>query len=431
MNKEIRQAYTILKKVYENGAYAGIELNKTILREHTSSNSKLVTKIVYGVIEKDITLDYIVSQYIKNKPEKSAMLLLKMGTYIMYYLNSIPDFACVNELVDIAKAVGSRYVAGFVNGTLKSIAKRNAKLPDKKDDYVKYLSIKYSYPEWAIKKLINQHDMEFVEDFLQCELTTLTHIRVLSERIAVADFIKTLDDHNVKYEKSVLNNTLYVEYSELLKVSNLNKCYIVQGLPSIVTASNVKEDALDVLDLCSAPGGKSVFVAQNNPNCKVLACDVSEGRVELIKKYVQAYNVNNVTTCINDATVFKAEWENKFDVVICDVPCSNMGITNKKPDVLLNRSEESVKELEALQLAILKNGAKYVKKGGELIYSTCSILKEENEIVVGKFLKENKEYKIVDVDTFGVKTDEYHKLRTFYPHISGCEGFFIGRLRKE
>ncbi|MBE5735014.1 MAG: 16S rRNA (cytosine(967)-C(5))-methyltransferase RsmB [Clostridiales bacterium] len=431
MNKEIRQAYTILRKVYENGAYAGIELNKTIQREHSTSNTKLVTKIVYGVIEKDISLEYIINQYVKKSPDKLAVLLLKIGTYIMYYLNSIPDFACVNELVNIAKAVMPKYVAGFINGTLKNIAKRNATMPSKDKDYLLYLSVKYSYPIWAIEELINDHDTDFVENFLNCELTTLTHIRVLEDKMTIEDFIAKLDENKVKHIKSAYKNTMYVEYSELLNIPNISKCYVVQGLPSIITANNVRRDAKRVLDLCAAPGGKSVLIAQNNPDAQVVSCDVSDMRVDLINKYAHTYDIDNITTIINDATIYRKDWENSFDVVLCDVPCSNLGITNKKPDVLLNRTKDSIKELSNIQLQILENGAKYVKSGGELIYSTCSILKAENEKIVGIFLKNNKNYKIIDVETNGVETEVYHKLRTFYPHISGCEGFFIGRLRRE
>ncbi len=430
MNKEIRQAFTILRKVYDNGAFAGIELNKTIQREHGSSNTKLVTKIVYGVIERDIALEYIVGQYVKNKPDKLALLILKIGTYIIYNINSIPDFACVNELVDITKSVLPRSIAGFVNGTLKNIAKKNAKLPDKNSDYKKYLSVRYSYPMWVIEKLLAEHDENFVEEMLGYSLTTLTHIRVLTDQISVTDFVTILDQYRVEHQPSSLDYTMYVEYSELLTIPNISKYYIVQGLPSIITANNVPDDAQSILDLCASPGGKSVLVAQNNPESKIISCDISEGRVSLIEKYAHAYDIKNIQVMINDATVYRPEWQDQFDMVICDVPCSNLGIANKKPDILLNRQAESVTELTNIQLQILQNAAKYVKTGGDMIYSTCSILKEENEMIVGKFLQNNKNFKIMDVDTYGVQTEEYHKLRTFYPHISNCEGFFIGRLRK-
>ncbi len=431
MNKEIRQAYAILKKVYFQQSYAGIELNKTISRERENSNTKLVTKIVYGVIENDIQLQYIIDLFTKAKPEDEINLLLKIGTYIIKNINSIPEFACVNEIVEIAKAIKNTKIAGFVNATLKNICKTKVKFPDRNKNIIKYFSVIYSYPEWVIEELLREHDENFVENLLAHELTTLTHIRILTERISVEDFIKILDEKKIEYHKSAYDNTFYVEYSSLIKMSELHDKYIVQGLPSIITANNVPKESKLILDLCASPGGKSVLMAQNNPDSIIYACDVSDNRVELINKYAKSYDVTNIKIFQNDATILKEDWIEKFDTVLCDVPCSNLGIANKKPDVLLNRSKESVGELKDIQLNILQTASDYVKKGGVLIYSTCSIMKEENEKVIGKFLQSHNNFVLTEVDTHGVEVEKYHNLCTFYPHISNCEGFFIGRLKKK
>jgi len=431
MNKEIRQAYAILKKVYDNKAYAGIELNKTLNRETFNINSKLITKIVYGVIERDIYLDYTISKFVKNKPDSSVLLLLKIGTYIIKNINSIPVFACVNEIVEIAKIETDKYAAGFVNATLKNISKKDIALPDKDKNLKQYLSVKYSYPIWLVDALLKEHNAEFVEELLSYNLTTLTHIRVLEDKIKIDEFIKLLENKQIEYQHSAFNNTLYVEYSQILKIKDLKDKYIVQGLPSIITSKNVPDTAINVLDLCASPGGKSIYIAQNNPDAIVTSCDINEGRVELIKKFANSYDVKNINILMNDATILREEWIDKFDAVICDVPCSNLGITNKKPDVLLNRNENTVSSLKDTQLAILRTAANYVKKGGTLIYSTCSIMKEENEKIVGLFLKDNKDFIVSNVETFGVQVDKFHNLVTFYPHISKCEGFFIGRLTRK
>ena len=430
MNKEIRQAYAILKKVYKDKAYAGIELNKTLNRETFNINSKLITKIVYGVIEKDIYLDYVISKFIKSKPDSNVLLLLKIGTYILHNVNSIPNFACVNEIVEIAKIENHKGTAGFVNATLKNIAKQAVILPDKKKNFKLYLSVKYSCPMWLIEDLLNEHNEEFVEELISAELTTLTHIRILVDKISISDFKNYLIKNNIEHIDSCFEETLYVEYSELLKLSELKGKYIVQGLPSIITAKNIANNSKNILDLCASPGGKSIYIAQQNPDSIVTSCDINEGRVELIKKYAHTYNVKNIDIKINDATKLNKEWIEKFDTVICDVPCSNLGIANKKPDVLLNRNENTVSSLQKTQLEILKTASNYVKPGGILIYSTCSIMREENEKIVGLFLQQNKDFKTSSVDTFGVDVEKYHNLVTFYPHKSKCEGFFIGRMIK-
>lgn len=431
MNKEIRQAYAILKKVYNDQSFAGIELNKTIRREYGNVNTNLITKIVYGVIEKDVYLDYAINQFVSSKPKKDVSLLLKLGTYILKFLDSIPAFACVDEIVEITKLSHNKTLAGFVNATLKNISKKEIMLPAKENGLVQYLSIRYSYPEWIVEKLLKEHKEQFVEDLLAKELTTLTHIRVLKNKISIDDFLQLLTKNNVEYKISAFENTFYVEYSQLLKIKDIQDCYIVQGLPSMIVSKNIAEDSKKILDLCASPGGKSVLIAQENPNIEIISCDVSDFRVELINKYIQSYDIKNVKTCLNDATILREDWIEQFDTVMCDVPCSNLGIANKKPDVLLNRTSDGLKEIIELQLKIIETASKYVKPGGVLLYSTCSIMKEENEIIVGKFLQNNKKFKISNVNTYGVEVEKYHNLVTFYPHISNCEGFFIGRLVKQ
>ena len=430
MNKELRQSFSILRKVYENQAFAGIELNKTIIRERDNVNCGLITKIVYGVIEKDTTLSYIMDSFVSKKPDATVALILKLGIYVRYYISSIPAYTCVNELVEITKSVSNKSVAGFVNATLKSVYSKDVKFPDKNENLVEYLSIKYSYPSWLVTQLLKEHDEKFVEELLATKLTTLTHIRILNEKMATEDFVRTLQANNIEYLKSALPNTLYVEYSELIKNTTLKNNYIVQGLPSIITAKNIAKDSNTILDLCASPGGKSVLIAQENKSATVISCDVSDFRVDLIKKYAESYNITNIEVVQNDATVLNNKWIESFDTVLCDVPCSNLGIASKKPDVLLNRTLDSIKELPSLQLSILETASNYVKKGGILLYSTCSIMKSENEEIIGKFLSKHKDFKIMNVDTFGVDVSIYHNLVTFYPNVSGCEGFFIGRLMK-
>ena len=431
MNKELYYIYLVLKKVYVEKAYAGIELNKVIKLHKNEINTGLITKIVYGVIENDIYLDYVISKFVSKKPDESINIILKIGAFSKENINSIPPFALVNELVNLTKKYENKFAGGFVNATLKNILKTPVQLPDKDKNIVEYLSIKYSYPVWLVRELIKDYKEEITEELLAKKLTTLTHIRVLEDKITIEDFKKYLKDKDIEFEKSAMANTFYVDYEKLLDYKELQNYYIVQGLPSIITANNLcVNQAVNILDLCSAPGGKSVLIAQNNPYANIVSADIYAHRIKRVEEYANRYGIKNIKTVLNDASKFKSEWVDKFDYVLCDVPCSNTGVVGKKPDVLLNRREENLKELSKLQYKILSNASKYVKKDGILVYSTCSILKDENINVIDKFLEENKDFKAVNVETFGVKVIEDNKTALFLPNISETEGFFIGRLKR-
>lgn len=182
-----------------------------------------------------------------------------------------------------------------------------------------------------------------------------------------------------------------------------------------------------ILDACSAPGGKAVYIATLNPNAVVTACDVYEHRVKLIDDYAKRLNITNVKTCVNDASVFNPEFENKFDAVLLDVPCSGLGVVDKKPDILLN-NQLKFDELPALQSKILDINSKYVKVEGSIIYSTCTILPAENENIINEFLNTHHNFKLDKVEVYKVPAMDNSGLKTFYPNISGTEGFFIGKL---
>ena len=181
--------------------------------------------------------------------------------------------------------------------------------------------------------------------------------------------------------------------------------------------------------MCAAPGGKSVYLAQNK-NLEVYSCDIHKHRVELIKKYAESMDVK-LNTFVCDGTKFNKEWQDKFDFVMCDVPCSNLGVSRKKPDVFLNKSLADAKTLAGLQYQILENSAKYVKKGGVLQYSTCTILDYENKNVINKFLKNHKDFELTNIEFKDINITNDNNMYTFYPNLTKTEGFFIGRLRRK
>jgi len=217
VNKELNISYDILSKVYLDGSYVSIELNK-FLNKPEKFNSALVTKIVYGVLEKDILLEYFIGQSVKKLPEPKILILLKIVAYTSKAINSIPAFALVNEVVSIAKKVDF-HKSGFVNAVSKKLVSNQIVLPNKKD-ITKYLSVKYNFPEWVIKELLKEHDTQFVTELVSCELINLTHIRVNLDKISVNDFVKKLQEHDVDFKQSFYDYTFYVDYAKLLKIED-------------------------------------------------------------------------------------------------------------------------------------------------------------------------------------------------------------------
>lgn len=426
MNKELNISYEILSKVYLDKSYVSIELNKHLGKLDSSVNSSLITKIVYGVLEKDILLEYFVNHFVKKSPNDKIMILLKIVGYVSKAVNSIPAFALVNEIVTIAKKI-DYHSSGFVNAVAKKMVSADIKLPSK-SNLTKYLSVKYNYPEWVIEELLKSFDEKFVTDLVSCELTSLTHIRVNLDKTTAADFKAELDKLEIKYEPSLYDYTMYVDYAKLLKISELQDKYIVQGLPSIITCTVLGADKGRVLDVCAAPGGKSVYLAQNR-NLKVYSCDIHKHRVELVAKYAKSVGVQ-LKTAVQDGTKYREDWKEQFDFVMCDVPCSNLGVSRKKPDVFLNKTLADAKTLAGIQYQILENSAKYVKKGGILQYSTCTILDFENKNVIEKFLSSHKDFELTEIDFGDINITNDNKMYTFYPNLTKTEGFFIGRLRR-
>ncbi|MBE5757434.1 MAG: 16S rRNA (cytosine(967)-C(5))-methyltransferase RsmB [Clostridiales bacterium] len=422
MNKELKVSFEILKKIYLEKSFVSIELNKYI---QTTSDISVptVTKIVYGVLEKDISLEYFISKYTSKLPKKEILILLKIVAYVSKALSSIPHFALVNEIVNIAKSVDKNQ-AGFVNAVSKKLIANDIVLPSKKNE-IKYLSVKYNFPEWVIKELLKSHNLAFVTDLISKELSTLTHIR-LSGEITSSEFEEKLKNMNIHFEKSLYDFTYYVDYHKLLK-TELMKNIVVQGLPSIITANVLADKKGKILDVCSAPGGKSVYLASMGHD--VYSCDIHSHRVGLIKKYAESCGVK-LKTFVQDATKLNDAWIEKFDYVLCDVPCSNLGVTRKKPDVFLNRKESDIDTIAGLQLQILENSANYVKRGGILQYSTCTIIDKENKDVINKFLKKHKDFELTEIKVDGIDITNDNNMYTFYPNLTNTEGFFIGRLKR-
>ncbi|MDD3831619.1 MAG: 16S rRNA (cytosine(967)-C(5))-methyltransferase RsmB [Clostridia bacterium] len=414
-------AYTCLDTIYRQGAYSEIALNN-ILLTCAVKDKALTTKIVYGVLDNDTRLDYIIGLFAKSvKP--IVKIILKIGIYCLQNL-SIPVYAVINDCAELTKTSGKMQLVGFVNATLRaisrSIADNSITYPK---DKLKYLSVYYSFPYFAVTMLVKQYGYEMTKNILAYQFDNKQHIRINLSKISKTDFCTILDDKCVIYDNSPLDDCLYCRGS-LMGIDTtyytnmaLGSCYVVHALNSTCDCS--------VLDVCSAPGGKAVYIKQLNPSATVTACDIHPHRVELIKSYARRMGVV-INTAVADATKYEQQYELQFDYCLCDVPCSGLGVFYSKPDIKLNRTKEQLADIVKIQSSILSNASKYCKVGGYLLYSTCSIMQVENQQVIADFLAHNINYTTAPITGLGLQ--EYQK--QFLPPIDNTEGYYVALLKR-
>ena len=367
------------------------------------------TRIVYGVLERDYELTYAIKSLTKTVKPRIA-IVLKIGLYCLRYMDSMPDYAVVGETVQLVKSIGKRESAGFVNAVLRNYLRNGYPIPT---DRVNSLSVELSLPPWLTEKLLKQYGDERVRDMFGIEYKPREHLRRNAHRISEVALQKKLRDFTrTEVGGYVLKRT--PEVDRLIRDGAL--VYQAEG-SMIIAGEVIRSHPERVLDVCAAPGGKSVYMSES---AHVTAMDVSETRVGLIRRYAE-FTGAKLDVRVNDGTVYNAEI-GTFDAVLVDAPCSSIGLRFTRPDVIVNRRPEDIRSLSAIQYRILDVSSRYVREGGVLVYSTCTVLREENEDVVERFLSEHPEF---TVDT----GDGYERgCRAILPDGSNPEGFFVARF---
>lgn len=410
-----------LKAIYDvefQGAYSNITLKKCLANPNLSKQDKaLVTSIVYGVVDKKITLDYIIGYFSKlklKKISKFVLIILRMGIYQLMYMDKIPQSAAVNESVKLAKRYGHGASAGFVNGLLRNVIKSPIEYPENK---MEYLSVKYSYPVWICEKWEKDFGYEFTKNLLEAfAQPPRLNLRPNTLKTSAGDLLKKLALKGIKAEIKddyIVSEGFNIASDELYR----SGYYTVQDAAAMQAAKTLNPAGGEtVIDVCAAPGGKTTHMAElMRNNGRIYAFDVYEHKTELIRKNAVRLGISIIETAVLDGSVFHEELEETADKVLCDVPCSGFGILRRKREIKWNREENN--DLPQIQQKILTNSAKYLKKDGELVYSTCTIEKEENSAVISAFLAENKGFE---------KLCE----KTFYPHIDNTDGFYICKIKR-
>ena len=427
----------ILVQVTKEGEYSHLVI-RSVLEKYQyleKQERAFLTRVSEGTLEHMIELDYIINQFSKVKVNKMKPVIrniMRMSVYQLKYMDSVPASAACNEAVKLTKRKGFSSLSGFVNGVLRNIARNLDQItyPKEEEDPVQFLSVCYSMPEWIVTKWIRDYGMEQTKETLSAFLTDAPiMIRTNCTKISPAALEERLKSEHVTVKKVTLEDAKELDYAFLISdFDYLNALpsfqeglFYVQDISSMMVAEYVDPKEGDVVvDVCAAPGGKSIHIAEKlNGTGMVFARDLTEYKVSLIEENIARHQLANIKAQQQDALVLDESMIGKADIVVADLPCSGLGVMRKKTDIKYKMDEAKQKDLEKLQREMLAVVQKYVRAGGTLLYSTCTINRGENEENAAWFLKEYPEFELV-------------KSKQFFPKKEYGDGFFLAKfIRKK
>lgn len=421
-------AFKILSKIEHDKAYSNIALD-TVLSNNQATSAPFVCNLVYGVIERKITLDYFLSQFLTQPLKKlnpQVLTILRMGTYQLKFMDKVPVSAAVNESVKLVKKAKCVYASGLVNSVLRKIASAEIVMPETNDKAYD-LSVAYSCPQELVSHYVGDYGYEDTKRLLEASVGAVPLvIRVNTLKTTVQELIGLLKNEDVEAEIATL-----VPDALIIKSGNSvfkTECYKkglfhAQDFASQICVAQLNPQPDDVVfDMCASPGGKSFTMAQLMENQgKIYAFDLYGHRVKLINDGAKRLGINIINGTVGDSSVYNEDLP-LADKILCDVPCSGLGVIRRKPEIKY-KDLGFVDKLCDLQYNILSCAAKYLKSGGTLVYSTCSLNKKENQHVCDRFLKDNPNFsKIALTDDDGYMT--------LMPHKNGTDGFFVAKFTK-
>lgn len=439
-------ALKILYEINKSGAYSNIALNKNLEDNKLNNLDRaFITELVYGNLKRRLTIDYIIEQFSSVKIKKLSpwiLNILRLGVYQLVFMDKIPESAACNESVNLAKRYGHSASSRYVNAVLRNVARSREKIeyPDKNKDLCTYLSIKYSHPEWMVKSWLTRFGESFTEELLKSnnETAPLT-VRINTLKTNREDLQTELRKEGFETEPArYIKNALTINNpTSITKMEAFIKgLFQVQDESSMMVAQilDPKPGEL-VIDVCSAPGGKATHIAELMQNKgEVIARDVHEHKIKLIKEASERLGIDIINLEVFDALEQDFNLTGKADRVLVDAPCTGLGIIRRKPDIKWTRNANDLAEIVKLQEKILKSSSSYVKPGGVLVYSTCTIEPKENEEQVNKFLQANREFELEDISEFIpeglIKATAKEGYIQLYTNTDGIDGFFISKMRK-
>ena len=414
----------------EKSGYSNIILNNVLKESDLDQQKKaFVTAGFYGVLERKLTLDYILNKYLKRPIKKAppyTAAVLRSGTYQILFMEKVPDSAAVNESVKLIKKSKEQGNSSLVNAVLRKVAEDNSL------NNINILSpdVKYSVENWIYNRLETDYGKEKTETFLENSLKAPPVFVKLNTVISAEEkIISAAERESVKLQKTSLPGTYLVSGAANIENTEIFKSGLiyVQDFSSSFCAAAVNvKPGMRVLDCCAAPGGKTFSIALNMEDMgEIIACDLHLHRVGLIEKGAERLGLESIKPFVMNSTEYNKDL-GLFDRVLCDVPCSGIGVIRRKPEIKY-KNEAECNELPSLQLKILSNAKNYVKPGGRLIYSTCTLLKAENQEVINRFLSENKDFFPAPIDVMDVEESSFTLIPPEYPG----DGFFVAAMERK
>lgn len=416
-------------------AWSDGALKEYIARDALDSrDAAFASRLCYGVLQNRMLLDFYLSQKVKGsltKLQPVVLDILRLGAYQLFFCDRVPVSAAVNEAVEQTKKYANRAASGLVNGVLRALAREKETIRQPDD-----LATKYSHPQPLVELLKDSLPDGELEAFLAADNEAApTCLQVNPLRASFAEVQQALTDSGVRYEMHPwLKDAMLVSGTgsvESLPLFQDGKVFVQDAAARLAARCAGVTPDMRVLDCCAAPGGKSFAMAMQMENRgEIISCDIHAHKTALIEKGAARLGISIITAMQNDARAEKPEWSEAFDAVVADVPCSGLGVIRKKPDIRYKDLAQT-EGLPAIQQAILETVCRYVKPGGTLLYSTCTVLRRENEDVVNDFLRAHPEFSPEPLPLpVGLKEDGTGML-TLYPHRHACDGFFICRLRRK
>lgn len=435
----------ILLEISKEGVPSHVALHQTLTKyQYLDKNERaFITRLTQGTLEYQLQLDYVINNFSKikvNKMKPVIRTILRMGVYQLMYMDSVPDSAACNEAVALAEKKGFRSLKGFVNGVLRSIARGKDTLtfPDETKQPLEALSVKYAMPQWIIQMWLKHYDLPRVKAMVQASVAVSeTALRVNTQKTSLEELKKSLEAQGVTVKPGNLwPFALRISgYDYLGDLDSFNDgAFIIQDESTMTTVAvaDIKSEDV-VIDVCAAPGGKSIHAAALT-NGTVYARDLTPYKVELIQENIQRLDLKNVVPQVWDATILNKEDIQKADVVIADLPCSGLGVMGRKADIKYNMTPEAIKSLAKLQQQMLGVIWQYVKPGGRLIYSTCTVSALENEDNRAWFL-ENFPFEPVDLDALLPELLHSETTKEGYlqilPGAYETDGFFVAGFQRK
>ena len=431
-------AFYILERCRKDGAWFSAAADKTIRSSLPDErDAALASVISLGVLQNRDYFDFLISRFCSTPPEKlesKVLTILRIGVCQLVFLDRIPSRAAVNETVALCKTLGMERAKGLVNAVLRKIADRRGDLPEVPGrGGAKYLSVRYSHPLWLAERMVNEKGYSFTEELFAANNRAPTlDIQINTLRISVGDYCRLLDERGIVYHIPAFPEgcvCLLGGAVEKLPGFEDGLFYVQDRAARMSVDLAGLSPEMKVLDACSCPGGKSFAAAMNmRGRGEVISCDIHEKKLPLIDQGAARLGISIIHTECRDARIYEESYCEAFDAVIADVPCSGFGVIGKKPEIRGKKPEE-IAGLPAIQREILENLSRYVRPGGIMLYSTCTILREENEDLVEQFLRSHKNFLPAAFTVEG--RDAVNGCYTFYPNIDGTDGFFVSKLIKE